>query len=120
MGWIGVRPAIGKVVGPALTAGKGGLIGDDLAFVAPWGVDPAELVVSVLLLASPTPMTFALNDLPQRIASGRPARTVSRIVGLNSTAEAIADAADRYFSAIVVPVVLSDPRRHGAPLRSLR
>lgn len=40
----------GKVVRPALEAGKGGLIDDDLAYVAPWGFDPAQIVAPVLLL----------------------------------------------------------------------
>ena len=40
----------GKVVGPALRAGPGGLIDDDLAYVAPWGFDPAEIAAPVLLL----------------------------------------------------------------------
>lgn len=40
----------GEVVGPAVEAGPGGLIDDDLAYVAPWGFDPAKLGVPVLLL----------------------------------------------------------------------
>jgi pimeloyl-ACP methyl ester carboxylesterase len=41
---------LGEVVGPAVEAGPGGLIDDDLAYVAPWGIDPAEVVAPVLLL----------------------------------------------------------------------
>lgn len=39
-----------SVVGPALDGGPGGLIDDDLAYVAPWGFDPARIEVPVLLL----------------------------------------------------------------------
>jgi len=39
-----------KVVGPALRNGPGGLIDDDLAYVAPWGFDPARIDAPVLLL----------------------------------------------------------------------
>jgi pimeloyl-ACP methyl ester carboxylesterase len=41
---------LGKVVGPALKAGPGGLIDDDLAYVAPWGFDAAGISAPVLLL----------------------------------------------------------------------
>ncbi|MGW1327826.1 alpha/beta fold hydrolase [Streptomyces antibioticus] len=38
------------VVAPAVAAGPGGLIDDDLAYVAPWGFDPRRINVPVLLL----------------------------------------------------------------------
>jgi pimeloyl-ACP methyl ester carboxylesterase len=38
------------VVGPALKEGPGGLIDDDLAYVAPWGFEPASIRAPVLLL----------------------------------------------------------------------
>nr|WP_141715227.1 alpha/beta fold hydrolase [Micromonospora rhizosphaerae] len=40
----------GSVVGPAAQAGPGGLIDDDLAYVSPWGFDPARISAPVLLL----------------------------------------------------------------------
>ena len=38
------------VVGPAVEAGPGGLIDDDLAYVAPWGFEPAHVIAPTLLL----------------------------------------------------------------------
>src|SRR5918999_494757 len=39
-----------EVVKPAVAAGPGGLIDDDLAYVAPWGFDPALVVAPTLFL----------------------------------------------------------------------
>ncbi len=41
---------LGSVAGRALAGGPGGLIDDDLAYVRPWGVDPAGLTAPVLLV----------------------------------------------------------------------
>ncbi|TCC00407.1 alpha/beta hydrolase [Micromonospora zingiberis] len=46
----GVWSWFGSVVEPATRAGPGGLIDDDLAYVAPWGADPARICAPVLLL----------------------------------------------------------------------
>ncbi|MBJ3809886.1 alpha/beta hydrolase [Streptomyces flavofungini] len=40
----------GDVVGPAVESGPGGLIADDLAYVTPWGCDPARITAPVLIL----------------------------------------------------------------------
>ncbi len=42
---------LNSVVGPAVEAGQVGLIDDELAYVAPWGFDPAKVVAPVLLLS---------------------------------------------------------------------
>ena len=39
-----------SVVGPATAAGPGGMIADDLAYVRPWGFDPAQIKPPVLLV----------------------------------------------------------------------
>jgi len=41
---------LGDVAERALTGGLGGMVDDDLAYVAPWGFDPAEVRVPVLLV----------------------------------------------------------------------
>jgi pimeloyl-ACP methyl ester carboxylesterase len=41
---------LNTVVGPAMKAGSSGLIDDDLAYVAPWRADPAQITAPVLLL----------------------------------------------------------------------
>ncbi|CCK30389.1 alpha/beta hydrolase fold protein [Streptomyces davaonensis JCM 4913] len=40
----------GEVVGPAVEAGPGALIDDDLAYVAPWGFAPARIKAPLLLV----------------------------------------------------------------------
>jgi len=39
-----------EVVGPAVEAGPGALIDDDLAYIAPWGADPARVTAPILFL----------------------------------------------------------------------
>ncbi|MEV4480360.1 alpha/beta fold hydrolase [Micromonospora coxensis] len=39
-----------SVVGPAVQGGPGGLVDDDIAYVTPWGFDPARVTAPVLLL----------------------------------------------------------------------
>lgn len=41
---------LGQVAGPALAGGPGGLIDDDLAYVAPWGCRPEQLTAPALFL----------------------------------------------------------------------
>lgn len=41
---------LGSVAGPALAAGSGGLVADDLAYVAPWGADPAAITAPTLVV----------------------------------------------------------------------
>ena len=41
---------LGKVAGRALDGGVGGMVADDLAYVAPWGFDPAQLSPPVLIV----------------------------------------------------------------------
>ena len=41
---------LGRIAGEALEGGIGGMVDDDLAYVAPWGFDPADIAAPVLLL----------------------------------------------------------------------
>ncbi|WP_326950547.1 alpha/beta hydrolase [Amycolatopsis sp. NBC_01307] len=46
----GSQSWLNDVVGPALAAGPGALIDDDLAYVTPWGCDPALITAPLLLV----------------------------------------------------------------------
>lgn len=39
-----------RTLGPAVAAGPDGLIDDDIAYVTPWGCDPAQITAPTLLL----------------------------------------------------------------------
>ena len=41
---------LGEIAGRALKGGLGGMVADDLAYVAPWGFDPAQLRAPVLIV----------------------------------------------------------------------
>ncbi|CAM3824620.1 alpha/beta fold hydrolase [Deinococcus frigens] len=41
---------LSSVVGPAMAHGPGGMIADDLAYVAPWGFQPSQINAPILLL----------------------------------------------------------------------
>ena len=41
---------LGSIAGRALAGGLGGMVDDDLAYVAPWGFDPAQIRTPVLIL----------------------------------------------------------------------
>ncbi|MEZ0446330.1 alpha/beta fold hydrolase [Cellulomonas sp. ICMP 17802] len=46
----GVWGWLGRIAGEAHAGGIGGMVDDDLAYVAPWGFDPADIAVPVLVL----------------------------------------------------------------------
>jgi pimeloyl-ACP methyl ester carboxylesterase len=41
---------LGEIAGQALEAGLDGMVDDDLAYVAPWGFDPARVTAPILVL----------------------------------------------------------------------
>src|SRR5207302_6362067 len=41
---------LGVIAGRATQGGLGGMVDDDLAYVAPWGFDPSEISVPVLIV----------------------------------------------------------------------
>jgi pimeloyl-ACP methyl ester carboxylesterase len=41
---------LGTVAGKAIEGGRGGMVADNLAYVAPWGFDPGQVTPPVLLL----------------------------------------------------------------------
>ena len=41
---------LGTVAAQALETGQGGMVDDDLVYVTPWGCDPTEISIPVLLL----------------------------------------------------------------------
>jgi pimeloyl-ACP methyl ester carboxylesterase len=63
---------LGQVVGPALEQGPGGLVDDDVAYVSPWGFDPASVTSPTLLLH---------GDRDRVVPCSHSAWLASRIVG---------------------------------------
>jgi pimeloyl-ACP methyl ester carboxylesterase len=65
---------LNSVVGPAMEAGPGGLIDDDLSYVAPWGFDPARVIVPVLLVHGGRDRVVAGAPLPLARTAAVPGR----------------------------------------------
>lgn len=98
--WAALRGEWGwfeTVVGPALANGPGPAIDDDLAYVAPWGFDPADIRVPVHLLRGTDDLVAPIGHA-RWLASRIPGATLTEVPGaghvsvLESAADALAQA----------------------------
>ena len=94
---------LGRIAGEALEGGIGGMVDDDLAYVAPWGFEPATITAHVLLLHGDADRVVPSSHarwLADRIASAelwlRPGD------GHVSVLNAVTDALDWLLSKVVI------------------